>query len=138
MINRLKHLKDIKDKIDIINLEMEFINNEYVGLSAPPYSKEPTTGGVANKCPLLSKMIKYDIKLENYKNDLEELKKEYLDERNRMMILIDCLEGDEYRVIYYRYIQCMSINEIRDKMFIGRNTFYRWRDNAIAKLEDQN
>ena len=56
--------------------------------------------------------------------------------KGEIMSVIDELEDTELRkVLIYRYIDCLSWNEIAAKMFVSISTLKRWHLKAIEQLD---
>lgn len=131
---KLFNYNKIKDDIEIINLEIEKVKNNYTGCGGISYDSERT-----GKTYSISNTVEQEvIRKEERINYLEYRKKELEIEKNRIDIAIKnfTLQQKElFEILYCSKKVRVSRREILEKMHISKSTYYQLRrDTVISAL----
>jgi len=150
LIRRLKSLPDdinannegvkkaIQYYLDAAEDKDKFIKDAYASDYAP-FATSAVTGFSRDAD---DRMEIYEKFIEGFDSYLIQLVEEYLEiverkkEARKLLTLIMNLPPKHTKIIYYIYLKHMSVDELCEKLYMSRATFYRYKGQAVKMLID--
>lgn len=118
-------------KIKYLKLDLERYEKVIYSCPSPNYENVRVDNSLIKETPNQIALEKCD-EIKNKIKCLEEELEKVNEEVNKT---IDRIDNDDYKLILkYRYLDEMSYEDIKEKMYISYSTIKRWHNEALTEL----
>lgn len=129
--NILNHYRWVKQQADSLELEIEALRQSQMSPSAPVGNGDHIQGG-----KIKDPMLDYAIKLDKLEHELLKFRSERIDLCAEITRAIKAMDDDKLKLIlFYKYINCMSWDEICERMSYERSWIFELHGEALATIE---
>lgn len=128
----LSQVYHLEEKIKKLKLDIEEYKRLATELPGSDYDSVKVDCTRTNDAPFK----KWIIKAADLEIDLKALEEKYPILKNEVIATIDSIQdSDLKRVLFYRYIDRMSWNQIADKVCVSVPTIFRYHKNGLKKIK---